>query len=177
MGPTPVPRTLDRRLSFCCGSNRRRFFWRSPGLTRQARERSPAQPGEVLPAPEPQSTICRLPRGTLDGAFVTICTINVPRCQAGVLARYYPRAPGAAPANPIVGGCSIRMRPSLVTRSGARTRGPGGLTHFAASIPSAKPKVATPNTAICLWSRAERSAVFASPTSRPRAATCRHSST
>jgi hypothetical protein len=48
----------------------------------------------------------------------------VPRCQAGVLARYYPRAPGAAAANPIVGGgCSIRMRPSLVTRSGARTRG------------------------------------------------------
>ena len=109
-----------------------------------------------------------------DSALVAICTINVHRCQAGVLARYYPRAPGAAAANPIVGGCSIRMRPSLVTVRALARAAPGGLTHFAASIPSAKPKVATPNTAICLWSRAERSAVFASPTSRPRAATCRH---
>ena len=48
----------------------------------------------------------------------------MPRCQAGVLARYYPRAPGAAAANPIVGGCAIQMRPSLVTRLGARTSGP-----------------------------------------------------
>ena len=68
--------------------------------------------------------VLRLGRPRPNGALVPICTINVPRCQAGVLARYYPRAPGAAAANPIVGGCSIRMRPSLVTRSGARTRGP-----------------------------------------------------
>jgi hypothetical protein len=79
---------------------------------------------------------------TMPSALSTCLGVRPRRFSLGTT-----HAPGGAAANPIVGGCAIQMRPSLVTRLGACTRGPGGLAHFAASMPSAKPKVPTPNAA------------------------------